>query len=73
MSEWILDFGASVHASPHKEWFTTYVPTKDFFRLKTCDILGVGDVQLKFQNGATLVFKNFEPFEKDLGQYKEAQ
>ena len=43
------------------EWFTTYVEMKGFVKLgndKKCDILGVGDAQLKFQNGSTLVHKN---------------
>ena len=51
MSDWILDFGASLHVSPDREWFTTYVATKDFVRLgndQTCPILGIGDDQLKF-------------------------
>ena len=50
MSDWILDFGESLHVSPYREWFTTYVATKDFVRLgndQTCPILGIGDVQLK--------------------------
>ena len=48
MRDWILDLGASFHVSPH---------TKVFVK-KTCEILGVGDVQLKSQNGSTLVLKN---------------
>ena len=51
LSDWIIDSGASLHVSPHKEWFTSYVDTKDLVRLgneQTCEILGVGDVQLKF-------------------------
>ena len=51
MSDQILDLGASLHVSPQKEWFTSYVATNDYVRLgneQTCDILGVGDVQLKF-------------------------
>ena len=51
MSDWILDSGASLNVSLHKEWFTSYVATNDYVRLgneQTCVILGVGDVQLKF-------------------------
>lgn len=58
MSDWILDSGASLHVWPHKEWFTSYVTIKDYVRLgndQVCDILGVGDVQLRFQNGASMV------------------
>ena len=57
LSDWIIDSGASLHVSPHKEWFTT----KDQVRLgneQTCEILGVGDVQLKFQNGSSFMLKN---------------
>ena len=61
LSDWIIDSGASLHVSPHKEWFTSYVATKDHVRLgneQTCEILGVGDVQLKFQNGSSFMLKN---------------
>ncbi|MCO5608165.1 hypothetical protein L7F22_062371 [Adiantum nelumboides] len=61
MSDWIIDSGASLHVSPHKERFTSYVATKDYVKLgneQVCDILGVGDVQLKFQNGSYLWLKN---------------
>ena len=33
LSDWIIDSGASLHVSPHKEWFTSYVATKDQVRL----------------------------------------
>lgn len=61
LSDWIIDSGASLHASLHKEWFISYVPTKDLVKLgneQTCEILGVGDVQLKFQNGSSFMLKN---------------
>ncbi|RYA47095.1 hypothetical protein DD606_23800, partial [Enterobacter cloacae complex sp. GF14B] len=61
LSDWIIDSGASLHVSPNKEWFTSYVTTKDHVRLgngQTCEILGVGDVQLKFQNGSSFTLKN---------------
>ena len=51
MCDWILDSGASLHVSSHKEWFMSYVATNNYVRLgneQTCDILGMGDVQLKF-------------------------
>ena len=47
MSYWILDSGASLYVSPHREWFATYVATKDFVILnndQTCPILSIGDV-----------------------------
>ncbi|MCO5551785.1 hypothetical protein L7F22_005287 [Adiantum nelumboides] len=61
MSDWIINSGASLHVFPHKEWFTSYVATIDYVRLgneQVCDILGVGDVQLKFLNGSSLWLKN---------------
>ncbi|MCO5595029.1 hypothetical protein L7F22_049066 [Adiantum nelumboides] len=61
LSDWIIDSGTSLHVSPHREWFTSYVSTKDDVRLRneqTCQILGVGDVQLKFQNGSSFMPKN---------------
>ena len=33
MSDWILDSGASLHVSLHKEWFTSYVATNDYVKL----------------------------------------
>ncbi|MCO5564819.1 hypothetical protein L7F22_018487 [Adiantum nelumboides] len=72
MSEWIIDFGTSLHVSPYKEWFTSYVASKDYARLgneQVYDILGVEDVQLKFQNGSSLLLKNVRhvpPIQKSL-------
>ena len=52
MHDWILDSGASFHVTPHKVWFTTYVAScKGRVHLGNdyaCEIVGVGDVQLKF-------------------------
>ena len=47
LSDWIIDSGASLHVSPHREWFSSYVATKDLVHLgneQTCEILGAGDV-----------------------------
>ena len=33
LSDWIIDSGASLHVSPHTEWFSSYVATKDLVRL----------------------------------------
>ena len=62
MHDWILDLGASFHVTPHKEWFITYDASckgrvclgNDY----ACEIIGVGDVQLKFQHGSTFTMKN---------------
>ena len=52
MHDWILDSGVSFHVTPDKEWFTTYdAPRKGRVCLGNdyaCEIIGVGDVQLKF-------------------------
>ena len=53
LHDWILDSGASFHVTPHREWFTNY-DAKRTGRVHlgndyACEIMGVGDVQLKFQ------------------------
>ena len=61
LSDWILDSRASLHVSPHREWFTSYVATKGHVRLgneQTCEILRVGDVQLEFQSGTSFMLRN---------------
>ena len=62
LHDWILDSGASFHVTPHREWFTTY-DAKRTGRVRlgndyACEIMGVGDVQLKFQHGSTFILKN---------------
>lgn len=52
LHDWILDSGASFHVTPHRKWFTTY-DEKRTGRVSlgnnyACEIVGVGDVQLKF-------------------------
>ncbi|MCO5562163.1 hypothetical protein L7F22_015789 [Adiantum nelumboides] len=61
LSDWIIESRASLHVSPHRDWFTSYVSTKDHVWLgnkQTCVILGVGDVQLKFHNDSFFMLKN---------------
>ena len=62
MHDWILDSGASFHVTPHKEWFTTYDASRKsrvcLSNDYACEIIGVGDVQLKFQHGSTFTLKN---------------
>ena len=57
-----MDSGASFHVTPHREWFTTYdASRKGKVRLGkdyACEIVAVGDVQLKFQNGIAFTLKN---------------
>ena len=58
---WILDSGASLHVTPHCEWFTRYEETVgsvtlgDSFR---CDIVGIGDIALVLLNGVCFVLEN---------------
>ena len=64
LHDWILDSGASFHVTPHKEWFTTY-DAKRIGRVclgndYACEIMGVGYVQLKFQQGSTFTLKNIQ-------------
>ena len=57
-----MDSGASFHVTPHREWFTNY-DAKRTSRVQlgndyACEIMGVGDVKLKFQHGSTFILKN---------------
>ena len=64
LHDWILDSGASFHVTPHKEWFTTY-DAKRTGRVRlgndyVCEIMGVGDMHLKFQQGSTFTLENVQ-------------
>ena len=59
-----MDSGASFHVTPHHEWFTSY-DAKITGRVclgndHACEIKGVGDVKLKFQQGSTFILKNVQ-------------
>jgi len=62
MHEWIINSGASFHVTPHRKWFTTYDASRTGkVRLGNdyaCEIVAVGDVQLKLQSGAAFTLKN---------------
>ena len=62
LQDWVLDSRASFHVTPHREWFVTFdAAHKGHVQLGNgypCDILGVGDVQIKFQNGSSFTLKN---------------
>ena len=52
---WVLDFGASFHATPHRDYFINYVQG-DFGLVylgdnEPCQIIGKGKVRIKLQNG----------------------
>ncbi|MCO5595051.1 hypothetical protein L7F22_049088 [Adiantum nelumboides] len=75
LSDWIIDSGASLHVSSHGEWLTSYVSTKDHVWLgneQLCDILGVGDVQLKFHNGSSFMLKNINMWKVSKGSMTKA-
>ena len=57
---WILDLGASLHVTPHRDWFTRYEETYGVVTLGdscTCDIIGIGDITIEFSNGMNLVIE----------------
>ncbi|URE13498.1 Retrotransposon protein [Musa troglodytarum] len=60
--EWIIDTGASYHATPWREFFTTY-RSENFGIVKmdnhgTTDINGIGDIHIKTNLGCKLVLKD---------------
>ncbi|URE11220.1 hypothetical protein MUK42_06440 [Musa troglodytarum] len=60
--EWIIDTGASYHATPHREFFATY-KSRNFGVVKmdnhgTTDIMGMGDIHIKTNLGCKLVLKD---------------
>ncbi|KAH9314387.1 hypothetical protein KI387_023014 [Taxus chinensis] len=65
---WILDSGASFHATPHRHYFVDYVQG-DFGHVFLSDdepynIVGKGSVQVKMQNGNTWLLKNVSAYIK---------
>ena len=62
VQDWIMDSRASFHVTPHREWLTSY-DAKRTGRVclgndHACEIKGVGDVKLKFQQASTFILKN---------------
>ena len=58
---WVLESGASCHATPHRKFFHDYVP-RDFghFLLgddESCKIVGMGKVRIKLNNGNEWMLK----------------
>ena len=48
---WIMDSGASLHVTPHREWFSCYKETVDTVTLGNsyvCDIVGIGNIPMAF-------------------------
>lgn len=59
--EWVVDTAASYHATPNKEFFTSY-RTGDFGVVKMGNssyskIEGIGDIQIQTSTGCTMVLK----------------
>jgi hypothetical protein len=52
---WVVDYGASFHATPHRKYFQDYVQG-DFGHVylgddEPCQIFGMGKVKIKQKNG----------------------
>ncbi|MCO5555218.1 hypothetical protein L7F22_008762 [Adiantum nelumboides] len=58
---WILNLGASLHVTPHRQWFTTYEETIGTVTLGdsySCDIVGIGDIAMVMANGVKFIIHN---------------
>lgn len=53
--EWIFDSTCTFHMSPNKEWFLNFQELDDGVE---CNILGIGSIHLKNQDGSTKVLTN---------------
>jgi hypothetical protein len=61
IDSWVVDSGASFHATPHRKYFQDYVQG-DFGQVylgddAPCKIVGMGKVQIKQQNGNQWLLK----------------
>ena len=59
---WLLDYGASFHVTPQREWFTRYeAKPLGIVRLgdsSQCDVVGIRDVLVQFSNGSQFPVQN---------------
>ena len=58
---WIIDFGASFHVTPHKDWFSTYTKTHGTIKVGDAyelEINGIGDIKLMLHNGTEFMLQN---------------
>ena len=58
---WILDSGASLYVTPHREWFSRYEEAMGIVTLGNsfaCDIVGIGDIPMVLSNGMRFVIEN---------------
>ncbi|KAL0373164.1 UNVERIFIED_CONTAM: Retrovirus-related Pol polyprotein from transposon TNT 1-94 [Sesamum calycinum] len=62
MYEWLIDSGCTFHLSPYKELFSNYKSVNmgcvSMANEKLCDIKGLGDICVPFENGFKLTLKN---------------
>ena len=61
--EWILDSACSFHICTNKDWFSSLKPVQkgDVVRMgddNSCDIVGIGSVQIKAHDGMTRTLQN---------------
>ncbi|KAL6327081.1 hypothetical protein AAG906_013828 [Vitis piasezkii] len=61
-TSWVIDSGASIHATPWKDFFTFYT-SGDFGSVRmgndgSAKAIGMGDVRLETSNGTVLILKN---------------
>ncbi|KAL6336690.1 hypothetical protein AAG906_036004 [Vitis piasezkii] len=61
-TSWVIDNGASIHATPRKDFFTSYT-SGDFGSVRmgndgSAKAIGMGDVRLETSNGTMLTLKN---------------
>ncbi|RVW79299.1 Retrovirus-related Pol polyprotein from transposon TNT 1-94 [Vitis vinifera] len=61
-TSWVIDSGASIHATPRKDFFTSYT-SGDFGSVRmgndgSAKAIGMGDVRLETSNGTMLTLKN---------------
>ncbi|RVW62633.1 Retrovirus-related Pol polyprotein from transposon TNT 1-94 [Vitis vinifera] len=61
-TSWVIDSGASIHATPRKDFFTSYT-SGDFGSVRmgndgSAKAIGMGDVCLETSNGTMLTLKN---------------
>ncbi|KAL6334059.1 hypothetical protein AAG906_001815 [Vitis piasezkii] len=63
-TSWVIDSGASIHATPRKDFFTSYT-SGDFGSVRmgndgSAKAIGMGDVRLETSNGTMLTLKNLD-------------
>lgn len=61
-TSWVIDSGASTHATSRKDFFTSYTPGRfGFVKMGNdgeAEVVGIGDVCLETSNGSKLILKD---------------